>query len=373
MKRRVLLGFFTELASVGGLQRAGRHVAAVLTEFASGRDMQSSLLSLNDTSELQGMSVAGRQFVFTGYAGSKVRFVATAARAAWKKAELIVAAYPDLGPLAPVARGLAPKAKIIVIAHGVDVWEPMSLFRRLALRKADLVLAPTKHTANQVAVQQGVAEERIRVLPWALDPDFAAANPNMSGSALPQGFPKGRVILTVGRLSGDRYKGVDTLITALPRLLTEWPELHLVVAGGGGEYAWLEQIADGCGVRGHVHFLRGLSDAEIAACYSACEIFAMPSRGEGFGLVYLEAMAFGKPVIGGAHGGAPEVIEDGKTGFLVQHGDADQLATSLQTLLADSALGRKMGARGRARVQKDFHFDTFARSLKQILSELCES
>jgi phosphatidylinositol alpha-1,6-mannosyltransferase len=373
MGRRVILGFFPELASVGGVQRAGRHVAAVLTEFASGRDMQSSLLSLNDTSQPQRMSVAGRQFAFTGYAGSKVRFVATAARDAWKKAELIVVAYPSLGPLAPFVRGLAPKAKTIVIVHGVDVWEPLSLFRRLALRKVDLVLAPTKHTANQVAVHQGVAEERIRVLPWALDPAFAAAVPRMLGPALPRGFPEGRVILTVGRWSGDRYKGVDTLITALPRLLTAWPELHLVVAGAGGEHAWLEQIADECGVRGHVHFLRGLSDAEIAACYSACEIFAMPSRGEGFGLVYLEAMAYGKPVIGGSHGGAPEVIEDGKTGFLVEHGDADQLATSLQTLLADPALGREMGARGRERVEKEFHFDTFAKSLKQILCDLCDS
>lgn len=369
----MILGFFSELVSVGGVQRAGRHVAAILTEFASGRDMQSSLLSLNDTSELQQMSVAGRQFVFTGYAGSKLRFVATAARVAWKKAELIVAAYPSLGPLAPVAQGLAPNAKTVMIAHGVDVWEPMPLLPRMALRQADLVLAPSKHTANQVAVQQGVAGERIRVLPWALDPDFAAHIPRMSGPASLRGFPEGRVILTVGRWSGDRYKGVDTLITALPRLLTSWPELHLVVAGIGGEYAWLEQIADECGVRGHVHFLGGLSNAEIARCYSACEIFAMPSRGEGFGLVYLEAMACGKPVIGGSHGGAPEVIEHGNTGFLVEHGNTDQLATSLQTLLADPALGREMGARGRDRVEKDFHFDTFAKSLKHILRELCES
>jgi phosphatidylinositol alpha-1,6-mannosyltransferase len=166
---------------------------------------------------------------------------------------------------------------------------------------------------------------------------------------------------------------MDTLITALPRLLMEWPELQLVIVGEGNDQAWLEQIADGRGVRRHVHFLSGLSYAEIAACYTACEVFAMPSRGEGFGLVYLEAMACGKPVIGGAHGGAPEVIEDGKTGFLVQHDDAAQLATSLQTLLADPALAREMGARGRERVENEFRFSVFSESLKKILRELCES
>ena len=125
-------------------------------------------------------------------------------------------------------------------------------------------------------------------------------------------------------------------------------------------------------MRSHVHFLKGLSYTEIAACYRACEIFAMPSRGEGFGLVYLEAMACGKPVIGGSHGGAPEVIDHGKTGFLVQHGDVEQLAASLQTLLADPSLAREMGARGRERVEKDFHFETFASSLKNIFHNLCK-
>jgi len=370
----VILGLFTELASIGGMQRAGRHVAAVLTDFASAREMECRLLSLNDPHELHRMSVAGREFVFNGSARSKLDFVAPGARAAWRKAKLIVAGYPSLGPLAPAVRMLAPKAKIVVIAHGVEVWEPMPVFRRLALREADLVLTPTRNTASHVAAQQGVARERIRVLPWALDPDFGALISPVLEPALPPGFPKGRVILTVGRWSAeDRYKGVDTLIIALARLLAHQPNLHLVVAGVGGDQAWLEKIADECGVRRHVHFLRGLSYAEIAACYSACEIFAMPSRGEGFGLVYLEAMACGKPVIGGSHGGAPEVIEDGKTGFLVEHGDASQLAASLQTLLADPALGREMGARGRRRVEKEFHFETFAKSLERILHDLCES
>jgi phosphatidylinositol alpha-1,6-mannosyltransferase len=182
------------------------------------------------------------------------------------------------------------------------------------------------------------------------------------------------VILTVGRwATNERYKGMDTLISALPRLLHEWTDLELVIVGEGDDQGWLEQIADGCGVRRRVHFMSGLSPAELSACYAACEIFALPSRAEGFGLVYLEAMARGKPVIGGAHGGAPEVIDDGKTGYLVPHGDVPQLATSIEALLADPAMAREMGARGRERVTRDFRFNAFAKSLKKILRELCES
>jgi phosphatidyl-myo-inositol dimannoside synthase len=90
-------------------------------------------------------------------------------------------------------------------------------------------------------------------------------------------------------------------------------------------------------------------------------------------MVYLEAMARGKPVIGGAHGGAPEVIRDGVTGYLVQHGDTVQLATSIDALLSNPEQAREMGRRGSERVENEFRFQVFAKALRKILRELCES
>jgi glycosyltransferase involved in cell wall biosynthesis len=355
------------------VQRASRHLAAVLSEFATSRHLDCRLLSLNDTPELHRMSVGGKEFVFTGCERSKARFTATAVRAASRHGKVVLAGHLNLGPVAQAMRIVAPRLRTIVCTHGVEVWEPLSWLRRLALRRANVVLAPSKNTANHVA-EQLVRRERIRVLPWALDPEFEAIPANAPQSKLPQGYPQGRVILTVGRwLANERYKGMDTLITALPRLLTRWPELQLLAVGEGNDRAWLEDLAEQNGVNRHVHFLSGLSFEELEACYEACEMFALPSRGEGFGLVYLEAMARGKPVIGGAHGGAPEVIEDGVTGYLVPHGDAAQLATSIETLLSDPTLAQKMGARGRQRVEREFRFSVFAKSLKKILREQCES
>ena len=336
--------------------------------------MECRLLTLNDTHELHRASVGTREFAFSGSEHGKARFAVTALRAARRRAKLVVATHPNLAPVAHVLRLFAPEAKAVVCTHGMEVWEPLSTWRQRALRTADLVLAPTRDTANHVEFEQEVPRERIRVLPWALDPQFEDLLKTKALLTPPVGFPEGRIILTVGRwLAEEQYKGMDTLITALPRLLTEWPELQLVAIGEGDDQAWLEGIAEGRGVRRHVHFLSRLSYPEIAACYAACEVFALPSRGEGFGLVYLEAMACGKPVIGGAHGGAPEVIEDGKTGYLVQHGDVSQLATSLETLLSDAELRTQMGERGRERVQREFQFSGFANSLKKMLRDLCES
>jgi phosphatidyl-myo-inositol dimannoside synthase len=370
----VLVGLFPELNAPGGIQRAGRHLALILSEYASSHGMEYRFLSLNDTQELHRMRIGEHEFVFTGAARGKARFVTTAMRVARRRPKLVLAAHPNL---APIARGMgvvAPRMKSIVCTHGVEVWEPLSALRRTALRHATLVLAPSRATADYVTHLQGVKPERVRVLPWGLDPDFETKASAIGAANPPVGFPAGPVVLTVGRwLATERYKGMDTLIVALPKLLLRWTDLQLVLVGAGDDREWLEAIAQDNGVRLHVHFLTGLSYEELSACYAAADVFALPSRGEGFGFVYLEAMARGKPVIGGAHGGAPEVIADGETGYLVQHGDTVQLATSIDTLLANPEMARQMGARGRERVEREFRFNVFAKSFRKILRELCES
>jgi phosphatidylinositol alpha-1,6-mannosyltransferase len=370
----VVIGLFPELDAPGGIQRAGRHLAYVLSEFAAANKMEYRFLSLNDSQELHRLRINEREFVFTGAARGKARFTATALRTVRRRPKLVLAAHPNLAPIVRAMHLVTPRMKSIVCTHGVEVWEPLSQMRRQALRSASLVLSPSQATADFVTSLQGVPRKNIRVLPWGLDPDFDLKPSNLSAAKLPENFPEGRVILTVGRwLATERYKGMDTLIQALPRLLLRWPQLQLALVGSGDDREWLEQIAKKSGVGSHVHFLTDLSQNELSACYAAAEIFALPSSGEGFGFVYLEAMARAKPVIGGAHGGAPEVIQDGVTGYLVQHGDPIQLATSLDALLADPERAREMGKRGRERLEKEFRFPVFAKAFRKILRELCES
>src|SRR5258708_36333950 len=146
---------------------------------------------------------------------------------------------------------------------------------------------------------------------------------------------------------------MDTLILSMSRLVLRWPDLQLAIVGSGDDRDWLEHVARDSGVQRHVHFLTGISYGELSACYEAAEIFALPSRGEGFGFVYLEAMAHGKPVIGGAHGGAPEVIQDGITGYVGLHGATEPLRTPIDTPLSNPENGRRMGASGLQLVEND--------------------
>ena len=367
----MIVGLFPELSAAGGVQRAGRLTAAVLKQFAAERGDSCTFLSLNDPPGAPPQRIGSQEIVFTGFGRSKSKFIASALRAALRQPRLIVAFHPNLAPVVAAMKLCSPRSRAVVFTHGIEVWAPLGLDRRWALRRSDMVLAPSSHTLRQLVTQQGVAESKIKKLRWSLGPEFTANALPCASHRLPEGFPRGRVVLTVGRWDArEAYKGLDHLITALPTLLGELPDLHLVAIGDGTDLPRLERLAEQLGVAGRVHFLRQVPPEEIAAAYDACEVFALPSGGEGFGLVFLEAMSHGKPVIGGAHGGTPEIIEEGISGYLVRHGDVAQLTERLLHLLSDESFRRRMGVQALERVRSDFTYSRFSAEFTGLLENM---
>ena len=163
---------------------------------------------------------------------------------------------------------------------------------------------------------------------------------------------------------------MDHLIAALPELLRDVPDLHLVAIGGGSDLPRLEQLARQSGAAERIHFLPFLDPEKLDAAYGCCDVFALPSRGEGFGLVFLEAMSHCKPVVGGAHGGTPDIIEDGVSGYLVQYGEVPELANRLRRLLTDEPSRHRMGTAARERVVRDFTFERFSAEFTSRLDAL---
>jgi phosphatidylinositol alpha-1,6-mannosyltransferase len=367
-----IVGLFTGVLPSGGVQRASRHVAAVAAQFASERGMSARFLSLNDPQGLHTVRVGSLEFSVSGYAGSKIQFVLAALRAAGRKPALVIALHPHLAPIVWTMRARSRKFQSIVFTLGVEVWQPLGWPRGAALRRADLVIGPSADTVQHLISEQRILPGKAQRLPWGLDPEFEARVAAAAPLSPPPGFPRtGRVILTVGRWDpAERYKGADTLIAALPRVLKAAPDTSLVLVGDGDDRQRLEDIARDLRVSEHTYFLCGLSPDQLFACYAHCDIFALPSRGEGFGLVFLEAMACGKPVIGGAHGGIPDIVEDGVTGLLLPHGDVERLAEALESLLNNPSRAKEMGARGKDRLAKLFSFAQFQLHLTQILENV---
>ena len=373
-KSRHVIGLFPELLGFGGVQEAGRLTASALTEIVSRREWSSEFLALNDSRGPHELTQAVRPFSFTGFGRAKIRFVLSAiARArssSDRAAPIILAAHPNLALPAAWMQRISSRLKIVVMAHGVEVWQPLSAARRRALQRANLVLAPSSYTAQKLIEVQGIPKEKIRLLPWPLNPEFLALAQNPAALPLPKSFPHGRVIMTAARwAASERYKGADELIRAVAQLRDAHKDLHLAIVGGGDDLPRLRDLARDLGAAGQIHFLENIPRVELAACYAHADVFALPSMGEGFGFVFLEAMAFAKPVIAAAAGGATDLIAQGENGFLVKPRDVASLAQALDRLLRDDSLRAELGRRGAEKVRTQFRFEVFAAALERILDE----
>ena len=249
---------------------------------------------------------------------------------------MVLAAHPNLAVPADWMKRLAPQMKVIVLAHGVDVWQPLPLGRHAAFLAADIVLAASSSTVQKLTEVQGVPPERIRKLPWPLDPDvLSMADAPRTISPLPKNFPPSPVILTVGRwAASEQYKGADDLIRALAQLRQRSRTLISGRSRRRRRSSAPEKIAADLGVASAVRFLQAVPRQELAACYARADIFALPSTGEGFGFVFLEAMAFGKPIVAADAGGPTDLVNDGINGLLVPPRDSTALAQALDQLIA---------------------------------------
>ncbi|MGH9775197.1 MAG: glycosyltransferase family 4 protein [Candidatus Acidiferrales bacterium] len=366
----MIVGLFPDFFAVGGVQKASRQLAAVIAAFARDHNFKYRFLSLNDPQGRYSIHVDAESFEFRGFGRTRVKFLSSLMYLAIRKPRIILAAHPHLAVPAAALKRLAPEACMIVVAHGVEVWEPLAPRRKRSLLRADRILAPSRDTLRKLAEVQDVRADLLRLLPWALDPDFARLAQLAENIPRPAQLPTGRIILSVGRWeSRERYKGLDQLIAALAQLGMDYDDVSVVAIGPGDDRARLQTLSAELGVSERVLFLSGRTAEELAAWYQRADVFALPSGGEGFGLVFLEAMALGKPVIGCTVGGTPDVVENGVTGLLVPYGDVEKLREALAALLSNETLRVEMGLQARRRVQEFFSFERFSKCFREILQE----
>lgn len=306
----------------------------------------------------------------------KAAYLAASLRAArrWREGLVVVACHSRLVPVAWLCR-FVTGAPYLVWCYGKEVWARPSRSVRLGVGRADVAVAISEFTATAVAEQCGPKVLRI-VHPCVLPPfagNDAVGWGDHPGVAVP---PR---VITVARLeAGDSYKGVDTLVWAWPRVLDRVPSAELLVVGEGSGRRDLERLARQAGVEGRVRFLGRLSDPELCRAYRSADVFALPGRaqlgprayGEGFGIVFVEAAAFGLPVVAGRAGGAPEAIVEGVTGLLVDPLDREDVANAVCSLLLDPGLARRMGAAGMRLASERFSYSVFRDRVGQLVGSV---
>jgi len=263
--------------------------------------------------------------------------------------------------------------EVILIAHGIEVWNADSSIKNYMLRNADLILSVSRFTKAKIIEKSSINPEKIVVFPNTLDPYYKFNNTSQSiGLKKKYGIHSGsKIILTVSRLSSkEQYKGYEKVITILPEIKSNFPDVKYLIVGGGdnAEINRINRLINDLNLQDEVVLTGEVEDNELIDLYSASDVFIMPSLGEGFGIVFIEALANGLPVIAGNKDGSIDPLMDGKLGVLVDPNDSEQiknaLIESLNKQIKEDFQNRDFL---KAEVQRNFGFDKFKKNLSTVL------
>ena len=220
-----------------------------------------------------------------------------------------------------------------VLTYGKEVWEPLPKRSQSALANAAKIWTISRYSRDNICSANNIDPSKIQMVPCAIDPE--KFTPGVKDPKLldKYGLHNHKVLTTVARLwSGDIYKGVDVTIRALPQILKVFPEVKYLVIGRGDDQERLAKLAQELGVADKVVFAGFVSTEELIEHYRLADAYVMPSQ-EGFGIVYLEAMACGIPVISGDADGSADPLQNGKLGWQVPHRDPNAVAAACIELL----------------------------------------
>lgn len=344
-----------------------RRLAEVLSVICEETREPLVSISLNDSAyagEVHPNAVHYSEFI--GSRQNKVSFVRSAVQSLrTKKHRIAVLGHVNLAPTAYwLWRGGLLDGYVMVL-HGIEAWARKTRAVRVACRHAAAIVATTRYTACEFQVQNGFAHRHMYVVPISLPNRYLAVKPPVHCRAT------SLTVLTVGRIdSSERYKGVDTLVAAVGSLAREGLPIRLQIVGDGNDRARLQSYAHSVAPAGSIEFLGNVPNERLPDVYAGCDLFAMPSKKEGFGLVFLEAMRHAKPCIGGRHGGTPEVIRDGVDGFLVEYGNQPELDSRLRQFLLDRPMLERMGRNAYDRAATRFAFPAMLENWRRIMARL---
>lgn len=258
-----------------------------------------------------------------------------------------------------------------VLTHGYEVSKPALAWSdqwllKVAVSRASKIFSVSRYTRDQLLkIVPGIRS--VEFVPNGIDAQkYNPEHPQAFGIRKRFHLEDKKVLLTVARLFPR--KGHDQVLKALSQIVKRIPDVHYLIVGEGPEKNNLKKMTQDLGLQNFVTFAGFIQDEDLAACYAACDLFILPNRViddpkdpwvgdfEGFGVVFVEASAAGKPIIAGNTGGAPDAVIDGISGFLVDPTATHQIAKKIIELLENPAFAHKIGRQGRERVERELHW-----------------
>ncbi|MEB3193338.1 MAG: glycosyltransferase family 4 protein [Snowella sp.] len=335
--------FITVFSEEGGIQSYARNVLAAYLE---GLEPVSSLDSslpvaeiflLRDSSDCQNpFNDVRLKFHYlktlSAWRGRLKLAIALLQSFRLEKPQRVFCGHSKLSPLIALLCRLFD-IPYTVMTYGKEVWEPLPILEKLALHQANSIWTLSRYSRDRLCQANQIEPERVHIVPCVVDGDVFCPGPASPVLMQQYGLAGHNVLITVARLwSGDIYKGVDVTLRALPQILYNYPQLKYLVIGRGDDQPRLVRLAEELGVTEQVIFVGFVPSENLVDYYRLADGYVMPSQ-EGFGIVYLEALACGVPVIAGDADGSADPLQDGQLGWQVPHRNVDAVAKACIELL----------------------------------------
>jgi glycosyltransferase involved in cell wall biosynthesis len=323
---------------LGGIQALSRFIVRAARDCFPSADL--TVLAKNDASFPDRAGEAATRVDIAGYWNPSLRTIAFTCkllRAAWReRPDLILTTHVNFAPVAHVLQKVL-QIPFVALGNGIEVWSISSRPVRQALRAADMLLAISECTRLRMAKEIGVVPSKILLFPCTFDSQKFSPAPKSRFLLKRYGLQADQpVILTIARLaSAERYKGYDQVLKALVRVRENFPTVRYILGGRGPDRSRVMKLISELGLADNVILAGYIPNEELNAHYNLCDIFAMPSKGEGFGIVFLEALACGKPVIAGNKDGSVDALLNGRLGVLVDPDNVDEIAEAMIRVLED--------------------------------------
>jgi phosphatidyl-myo-inositol dimannoside synthase len=294
-------------------------------------------------------------------------------RAIIDRPALIITTHVNFTPIAAVLKKLIG-VKYICIAHGVDVWGLRKPSTLKGIHQADLCLAVSNFTRNSLINELRVKPEQTVVFHNTFDAERFSLRPKPTDLLARYGINQEQpVLLTVTRLAGEeRYKGYESVLRVLPNLIKIHPRLHYFLVGTGNDTQRIKNMIEELKLNDFVTMTGFVPDSELPYFYNLCDIFVMPSRREGFGIVFLEALGSGKPTIAGNQDGSSDPLINGSLGVLINPENLQELQNSIENIIEKKAMPEIIynPIQLRTRAIEEFGHARFKQNLKSILDTL---
>lgn len=338
MRNHCLLLTLNIFSATGGIEKVCRVAGKALFEKMTLDQQRLMIWSMHDKEEAAENNTYFPAELYRTFRGNKAAFV-KAAVAQGAKSDTVILSHINLLMVAWMIKKIAPRTRIILMAHGIEIWNNANSVKSNMLRCVNNFWAVSEYTRQRIIASHGVAPEKISVLNNCLDPNLPLPKNILIPHGLHQryGINEGdKIVFTLTRLSSkERYKGYDKVIAALKAM--QRTDIKYIIAGKADaqETALIQEEIRQAGLQNQVILAGFLPDEELAAHFMMSDLYIMPSSKEGFGIVFIEAMYYGLPVIGGNADGTMDALLHGKLGTVVTPGNVNEIKDAMESLLSN--------------------------------------